>query len=125
MSVRSVGWTVSLGVAALGAGFAAFVRLADDDTKQRTAASLRLLRERAAASLQHLSEQTVRTAGDLREQWTGTANDVRDRWTETAETARTRAEDWRERSSESIERRIREAAEARDDSLDTGEDDSD
>lgn len=110
MSVRAVGWTVSLGIAVAGAGLAAATALADDATRRKARDSALLLRDRTLGSAGHLRDRALQTAGELREQWTGTAVEVRDRWTETAG-------DWREKSSENIERRLRQAAEARDDSL--------
>lgn len=121
MSVRSVGWTLSLGIAVAGAGFAAATALSSDETRRRAADSARLLRGRLLDSAAHVRDQAVQTASDLRVQWTTTAVDVRDRWTESAEEFRARAvdtaEDWRERSTYGLDRRLREAAEARDDSL--------
>jgi hypothetical protein len=126
---RVVGWSVSLGVLAVGAAFAGVVSVLNDDTKRRLADSAQLLRDRGTASVVQLRERTVETAQDLRDQWTETALVVRDRWTNTAEEVRSRAvdtaEDWRERSSEGLERRLLQAAEARDASLAALPDDDD
>ena len=126
---RVIGWSVSLGVLAAGAAVAAIASAMSDETKRRTVDSARLLRERTAASAAHLRDRSVETANDLRDQWSGTALEVRDRWTTTAEEVRARAidtaEDWRERSSGNIERAIRQAAEARDESLAALPDDDD
>lgn len=127
MSVRVVGWSVSLGVLVAGAVFAGVVSSLSEENKRRAVDSARLLRDRTTASVDQLRERTVETANDLRDQWTETALEVRDRWTTTAEEVRARAVDtagdWRERSSEGIERRLRQAAEARDESLAALEDD--
>ena len=129
MRGRVVGWIVSLGILVGGAAFAAVVAARNEENRRRAADSARLLRERTLASAAHLRDRTTETAQDLREQWTGTALEVRDRWTTTAEEVRARAidtaEDWRERSSEGFERRLRQAAEAREDSLAALPDDDD
>lgn len=121
MSARAVGWTVSLGVFVAGAGIALVASRLSEENRRRAADSAQLLRERATASAAQLRERTVETARDLGQQWTETALEVRDRWTTTTAEVRARAVDtagdWRERSSENIERRLRQAAEARDESL--------
>jgi hypothetical protein len=129
VSVRVVGWAVSLGVLVGGAVFAGVVSGLSEENKRRATDSARLLRDRSAASVEQLRERTLETAQDLRDQWTETALEIRDRWTTTAEEVRARAvdtaEDWRDRSTENIERRLRQAAEARDESLDAFPDDDD
>jgi hypothetical protein len=129
MRGRLVGWTLSIGVLAAGAALAGVVSAMSDENRRRAADSARLLLDRTAASVQQLGERTVETANDLRDQWTETALEVRDRWTTTAEEVRARAVDtagdWRERSTEGIERALRQAAEARDESLALPDDDED
>ncbi len=122
-----LGWSLSLGVMVAGAVFAGVMASLGDENRRRAADSARLLRDRSAASAAHLRERGIETAQDLRDQWTETALEVRDRWTTTAEEVRARAVDtagdWRERSSEGIERALRQAAEARDASLEDQPDD--
>jgi hypothetical protein len=126
---RTVGWAVSLGTLLAGATFAAVIRSLSDENRHRAIDSAQLLHDRTVASVAQLRERSAETAQDLREQWIDTALEVRDRWTSTAEDVRARAvdtaEDWRERSSENFERRLRQAAEARDESLADLDDDED
>ncbi len=126
-TLRTVGWTVSLGVFVAGAAIAAIASSLSDENRRRAADSAQLLRDRAVASAEQLRDRTVETALDLRDQWSETALEVRDRWTSTAEEVRARtvdtAQDWRDRSTEGIERALRNAAEARDESLAALDDD--
>jgi hypothetical protein len=124
---RTIGWSVSLGIFAAGAVIAAVASSLSEENKRRAADSAQLLRDRAVDSVEHLRDRTVETALDLRDQWSETALEVRDRWTTTAEEVRARtvdtAQDWRDRSTEGIERALRTAAEARDESLAALDDD--
>lgn len=117
MRVRALGWTVSLGVLAAGLAIAAAGAVRNAESRRRAAETARQLRARSVASATHLRDQASEGAGQLRDQWTQAALEVRDRWSETAEDVRGRADEWRERSTENFERALRQAAEARDESL--------